>query len=393
MKNIIITESKLKKLWSKLLSEEVGVPKNILISSEKLYKELLDNISSLTSVEDNYEFEIKSDFKISDLKFEQINIDLEIKVLEHMSEPDTISMGFKLQSKIKEPKFNLEHQINDIVDLNILIGFPNEWDLTDLKNYIVEDKVDITSSLAHELKHFFDYRMKPEGSSIEMTKYKSYSETNIGIPPIDKFIFALYFTHSIENLVRPTQLASSVKSHNITQKEFYDFFVNSELFKTLKQIQTSSFENFIGEMFQYIPKIRKFLRDNSNITDAMSMSEYEVIDVVMDMTYNSLSNNQASTMHGMLISSPLEMLLGFMGDKEEFFNKFLRDIRKYEDGSEFFESEFKFFERVSTKMIKKISKIYSLIPNINQTETNENKSIKHPDLYHKSKGHKKLFDI
>lgn len=393
MKNIIITESKLKKLWSKLLSEEVGVPKNILISSEKLYKELLDNISSLTSVEDNYEFEIKSDFKISDLKFEQINIDLEIKVLEHMSEPDTISMGFKLQSKIKEPKFNLEHQINDIVDLNILIGFPNEWDLTDLKNYIVEDRVDITSSLAHELKHFFDYRMKPEGSSIEMTKYKSYSETNIGIPPIDKFIFALYFTHSIENLVRPTQLASSVKSHNITQKEFYDFFVNSELFKTLKQIQTSSFENFIGEMFQYIPKIRKFLRDNSNITDAMSMSEYEVIDVVMDMTYNSLSNNQASTMHGMLISSPLEMLLGFMGDKEEFFNKFLRDIRKYEDGSEFFESEFKFFERVSTKMIKKISKIYSLIPNINQTETNENKSIKHPDLYHKSKGHKKLFDI
>jgi hypothetical protein len=393
MKNIIITETKLKKLWSKLLSEEVGVPKNILISSEKLYKELLDNISSLTSVEDNYEFEIKSDFKISDLKFEQINIDLEIKVLEHMSEPDTISMGFKLQSKIKEPKFNLEHQINDIVDLNILIGFPNEWDLTDLKNYIVEDRVDITSSLAHELKHFFDYRMKPEGSSIEMTKYKSYSETNIGIPPIDKFIFALYFTHSIENLVRPTQLASAVKSHNITQKEFYDFFVNSELFKTLKQIQTSSFENFIGEMFQYIPKIRKFLRDNANITDAMSMSEYEVIDVVMDMTYNSLSNNQASTMHGMLISSPLEMLLGFMGDKEEFFNKFLRDIRKYEDGSEFFESEFKFFERVSTKMIKKISKIYSLIPNINQTETNENKSIKHPDLYHKSKGHKKLFDI
>jgi hypothetical protein len=393
MKNIIITESKLKKLWSKLLSEEVGVPKNILISSEKLYKELLDNISSLTSVEDNYEFEIKSNFKISDLKFEQINIDLEIKVLEGMSEPDTISMGFKLQSKIKEPKFNLEHQINDIVDLNILIGFPNEWDLTDLKNYIVEDRVDITSSLAHELKHFFDYRMKPEGSGIEMMKYKSYSETNIGIPPIDKFIFALYFTHSIENLVRPTQLASAVKSNNITQKEFYDFFVNSELFKTLKQIQTSSFENFIGEMFQYIPKIRKFLRDNANITDAMSMSEYEVIDVVMDMTYNSLSNNQASTMHGMLISSPLEMLLGFMGDKEEFFDKFLRDIRKYEDGSEFFESEFKFFERVSTKMIKKISKIYSLIPNINQTETNENKSIKHPDLYHKSKGHKKLFDI
>jgi hypothetical protein len=393
MKNIIITESKLRTLWSKLLNEEVGVPKNILLSSEKLYKELLNKVSSLTSVEDNYEFEIRSDFKISDLEFEQINIELEIKVIEQMTEPDTISMGFKLQSKIAEPKFNLEHQISDIIDLNILIGFPNEWDLNDLKNYIIKDRVDITSSLAHELKHFFDYRMKPEGSSIEMTKYKSYSETNVGIPPIDKFIFALYFTHSIENLVRPTQLASNVKSLNITQKEFYDFFVNSDLFKTLKEIQTSSFDKFIGEMFQYVPKIKEYLKNETNIPNVMSLSEYEVIDIVMDMTYNSLSNTQAGTMHRMLISSPLEMILGFMGNKKEFFDKFIREIRKYGDGSEFFEGEFQFFKRVSTKMIKKISKIYSLIPNINQTETNENKSIKHPDLYHKSKGHKKLFNI
>ena len=148
--------------------------------------------------------------------------------------------------------------------MGILIAFPEEWDLNDLKTYFINDKVDITSSLAHELKHFFDYRMKPKGSSIGMTKYKSYSEISIGIPPIDKFIYALYFIHSIENLVRPTQLASKLRSEKITQKEFYDYFVNSDLFKTLKEIQTSSFDKFIGEMFQYVPQMRIALRDQAN---------------------------------------------------------------------------------------------------------------------------------
>lgn len=71
----------------------------------------------------------------------------------------------------------------------------------------------------------------------------------------------------------------------------------------------------------------------------------------------------------------------------------MRNVIKYKNNpNEFFISEFNNFKIVSTKMIKKLSKLFSIVP-VKKTETTESKSIKNWDLHHKYKGTKKLFPI
>jgi hypothetical protein len=72
MKNIIISESKFIKLYSKLLNEVAGVPENILETGEEIYGGILGELDFIDSVEDEYEFEIEGDFRISDVKFKTL---------------------------------------------------------------------------------------------------------------------------------------------------------------------------------------------------------------------------------------------------------------------------------------------------------------------------------
>ena len=75
------------------------------------------------------------------------------------------------------------------------------------------------------------------------------------------------------------------------------------------------------------------------------------------------------------------MMFGFTGKKDEFFKKYLQRLEKYYgDFEKYFKYEEKMFNFVATKMIKKISKVYSMAKN----DTNE--SIIDWELWHKVKG-------
>jgi hypothetical protein len=74
MRNILITERQLK-----LITEALGVPENILDAADILYDVVENDIKSIDSIEDEYEFEGEIDFVLGDKK--KIKIDsYELKV-------------------------------------------------------------------------------------------------------------------------------------------------------------------------------------------------------------------------------------------------------------------------------------------------------------------------
>ena len=74
MRNIIITESQLR-----LITEALGVPDNILEAADMLYDIVEQDIKSIDSIEDEYEFDGNIEFELGDKK--KVKIDsYELKV-------------------------------------------------------------------------------------------------------------------------------------------------------------------------------------------------------------------------------------------------------------------------------------------------------------------------
>ena len=61
----------------------------------------------------------------------------------------------------------------------------------------------------------------------------------------------MYYIHTIENLVRPTEVAYSMKRKNITKSQFKKFLENNRVYKELLKIKNFSFDDFISQLKEY----------------------------------------------------------------------------------------------------------------------------------------------
>ena len=81
----------------------------------------------------------------------------------------------------------------------------------------MNEKNEHLASIAHEIKHKYDKQSKRIdliGRDVKYTANQSIS--TFAIPVIDqKFFRYLYYISIAENLVRPTEVASKLKSENI----------------------------------------------------------------------------------------------------------------------------------------------------------------------------------
>ena len=363
---IILTESQYEKVSGEL-DEALGIPSGIMETSERLYDELTNQIKNfegdLSDIEDT-EFEFEDDFKISDVSFDKVNIvfDLQInnsvKKLEiyslYYSDETEVTDDFKLKS-VKNPK-------------EVKIGFrvvaPPNSTPQDLYNRLIEDRKANIPHLSHELKHYFDSIKKIYRNPKSFVDYKVTQElrNKYGfVSAFNEFLFSSYFIHIAENLVRPTEFGHDLKINNISKKEFLDFFLNSNVVKELKKTQNFSYDKFKEELSQEenIKKIRKVFH-NSNIPEK-SMTDEEVVETLLDMFYHGLKMKKVDTMFGMIQHVLFQKMLSG-ADKNDFLDKYISEISKYgDDYDKFFKNEEKLFHRISTKMIKKLAKLYASI--------------------------------
>jgi hypothetical protein len=389
---IILTESQFR-----ILQEAVGVPEGILQAGEELYNLVSDELKTIDTTEESYSFKIYSDLVISDVTFTKINVEVSVEEVEDFpyGYPVIASMGVGNEFNFDEGVMLQVNAKSQTIELHINFVAPEGWEPEELYTEFTKDKEQTVSVMSHEIMHRF-HRQKQEHELIGGTAdYNTYSSGNLrfGIPVINNFMRYSYFIQKSENIVRPTEIASRMIQKGVKKQDFYDFMVNDEVFTELKRIREFSYDYLMERLYEEMDSINELISHAGGDPD--SMNDEEKVKSILELVYVNLVNAKVDTFDNFFYtqSEKMEqMFSGFMGqvfgktqepneEKEKVRRKFINHVSKYKNREiDFFVDECERFNYVATNLMKKISKIYSLLPD-EKEQTNE--SILDWDLHQK----------
>jgi hypothetical protein len=402
MKNILITENQLR-----LITEALGVPDFILDAAEMLYEIVENDIKSIDSIEDEYEFDGEIELKLGDKKIITIDsyeLKVEIEKVEGHGDGviDIISMGMSGGFSFNRDVYMKETEPSTTLELTITFAVGENWEPSGLIQKMEEDRDGQIASLAHEIKHKYDKQSKKYSlMGPDATYQATQRRGNFGIPVLDRVFFRyMYYIHGIENLVRPVEVASSMRSKNVTKSQFLDFLQNNRVFRELVEIKKFTFEDFINGLKEDEDRLDALIEHIGE--DPSEMTLDDKINRVLEVAYIDLVNNRMEifvrmTQHHMddmlkfggqlgLLPSHLEKDVKKLEKTDEVRSKFLSYVMKYEKNpTKFFEDEIENFQYIANKMIKKISKLYAMAKDDQQPVE---ESIKNWELYQKVKEQK-----
>jgi hypothetical protein len=376
---IIITKSQLK-----LITEAVGVPEGIIQAGETLYEIVSNELKKINSKEEEYEFNIFENIIVSDITFTKINIKIMVEEIdEYDGKPLIASMGARNTFRFDEGVMLQFNHISRTINLQINFIVSKDWDETELYQTFIEDEIKTKSIMSHEVMHRFQKQKKRNELIGRTADYQAYSsgKLNFGIPVLDKFMRFSYFIQTAENVVRAPEIASRMIQKGIKKEDFLDFINNDEVFVELKEIRDFSYDYLIGKLYDEMKYVDRLLEHIDE--DPTQMSDEEKIKSVLELVYVNLANLKSDIFDNYFYTAS-EKLRNLFGDnnknlfgdnknlnKEKVRNNFNNHITKYRNREmDFFKDECERFNYVSTKLMKKISKIYSLIPD-EKGQTNE----------------------
>lgn len=346
----------------KNIREAVGVPSNIHETSEKIYKKIYSWVKNLKE-EDlepgvGAQKDFRGKFQIADYPFSTIRVKLGVEPHKKITEPELMSMSVQTQSK-KTEDFKLQTLKSKTVNILILILVPKGWDYSKLPSFFETNKNELIENFSHELKHAYDHYKKEYDSMENRAIYQGAIGSGIGIDAVDKFIHDIYFTSVNENLVRPSEVLSAIKANKISQKDFLNFLTNHVTYQNLKRIQNFTYEKFIQEILSEPKKVDKFLKKLG--LDPSTMRDKTKVRRVLEATYNYIVNSTISNYSDMLKQSILDELIGFQGEQQVMFTNFIKKVTRFKKPEDFYKYYEKQFKYVADEMIRKISKVYSLV--------------------------------
>ena len=372
---IIITESQ-----CRIINEALGVPDNILNAAEELFNIVAQNIKSINYKSDDYNFEGNVDIELGYNKkivIDHYELLVDVKNYDgYEGDVDIASMGMSQTFKFDKDIMMKKIKPSTNASLTITYVVPEEWEPNQLYDALMNNKNEHLASIAHEIKHKYDKQSKRIdliGRDVKYTANQSIS--TFAIPVIDqKFFRYLYYISIAENLVRPTEVASKLKSENITKSQFRGFLENNRVYKELMEVKNFTYEKLIEGMYERMDRVDALL-DHIN-EDTSQMTDQEKIKRVLELVYINLANIKLETFDEMVSSKEdglkqfFKQLMGgvpsFMSDDneknmEQLRQKFISSVIKYEkDPLKFFQVECEKFNYVATKMLKKIGKLYAM---------------------------------
>jgi hypothetical protein len=346
----------------KYLNEAVGVPPEIEKSANKLFYDITNEFDS-NNFQDEYHFD-NSNGKYSFSDFNFNGIDFEIN-LQPYSGDELIFAGFGFgnESKVNKRGKLKSKKLSDLY-LKSTIAVPESFENInpqDIADLFKNDAPRIISILSHELKHAYDAFKKPEKKVKDFAKYQTYSNFRSGLKPIDELMFNLYYIHAIESIVRPSEIYVLLKENKISRKDFLDFLTSTETYQNLLKIRNFTYQGFRNQLKEMEPTIREIV---SNFQSGEVPEDTdELINEFLGAVYSTMSRNTHEIAKRFLISNMAEAFLGLPQYKQEILDDIEKDIMKYaENPLKFYEYVEKMFKFESMKAIKKLSKLYSLIP-------------------------------
>ena len=345
-----------------IIREALGVPSNILEVSQRAYNRILSWVKNLTK-EDfesgkgaNVIFRV--DLRISDYHFSTMKVKLGVDEHPNVIEPEIISMAVRSQSK-KTDELRLEPIKTKTVDLVIVMVVPENFHYEELDTFFIENENEILNNLAHEFKHVYDHFKKQSESPYERAEYQSVLAFGFNVEPMDRFLHDIYYISSSENLVRPSEVASAIKTGKISQSDFLNFLRSNETYRNLKRISEFDIEKFKSEILRNKKQLNSLLRQVK--IKPKTMTDEEKVNAALQILYSSITNAKISQFEEMIKTSFLEELLGFQEEKKKIFERFVRRNSRFENNPEgFVEYYKKLFNFVGKKMIRKIAKLYAM---------------------------------
>jgi hypothetical protein len=362
---VILTEKQYEKLKGEM-EEALGVPEGILEVGEEIYDLIIKNLEEFEGDIDDLNqdgIEFEHTFKVGDHYFYRVKLNFQIEEHEEAKKVDMVGMSSENEAELDD-RFVLQSRRDPD---EIIIGFKffieSGQGVEDIVDYIKKYRKEDIPSLTHEIKHAFrDVKQKgdkPRDRSIYVAT-QMIRETFGYVPALNEFLFNSYFIHVIENVVRPTEMAAEMRINNVSQKEFLNFFLNTEMIRRLKQIQNFSYTEFKEKLkTKDIDRIKKLL--DAIDSDYDGKSDEEIVNEFLKLFLVNLTNSKNEVMKEILTNNMFEKMFGLRGDKDQFFRKFVSYTTKFGyDYDAFFESEEKYFHRVANQMIKKLAKLYAM---------------------------------
>lgn len=234
------------------------------------------------------------------------------------------------------------------------------------------NKEENISNIAHELMHFYENQNKEYESVAGLAKYNANKGINTGIKEVQNMLFYIYYSDKIENITRPAELLALLKAKNTTKQNFLENLKNSEMYQKLMQMKNFKFENVIEG-------IKQEIKNKHN-----AEPDQEDVNLAIQRLYKAIKDKTAEDIFYM-IASPWEKIFGIATDPD--FKKFHNKNKFHKLQNQ--EAYKNYFYKVQTKinitannMIKKIAKIYDLMPDENISEQASIHSFENWNLMH-----------
>jgi hypothetical protein len=360
--------------------EAVGVPSNIENVSKKVFnffeQKLQEEGDSIVDPNITYDYKLDGRFKIGDFNFRSIMINLNFISTDEVDEPLFYGMGIHMTAQPKFPEFVITTQKTKDLEVSVRIVIPESKDTTfsQVLDMIQIEDLEIQSSFSHELMHGYDDFKRPFETIKSRAKYSGIQETRFDIPPLRKFLHYLYFATATENIVRAAEVHSIMKKAGVSKDMFYDFLLSNKTYKMYQEINNFSLEKLKQDLLNYIDDIDNLLKLVGE--EGVYKTDEEKVDRVLTLLYINLGNNIITGYRQLITTDFFEAMLGIFGpDKQAALNKFAEEIQRFRNNPMgFFKFEEKKLKSISSEMLKKLSKLYSLIGD-------KKKSIKEWDLH------------
>lgn len=368
-------------MMRQIIKEAVGVPANIEVVAQNLYTDIAKKLKNKNiGPEDILKFKfINKDGRYSFADFNPNFITVEFGLGTYSGDAiDNItgnkitgglvhSMGFSKASKLNDVFDLVSVDTDGGIELNIDYAQPendDEWSGDKILNTMKNNADNTVSSLAHELKHAYDNYKKPVEKLVDRSNYAGFQRARSGVRPMDQFMFNMYFINQIENLVRPTESYVEMVSNGVVTKEqFLKFLLNSKTYKTLVKMRDYSFDDLKNELKEYEPQIDEYLDNTVNNYDSSSMDTDEKVNYFLKIFAIKISQKVHEVRKNMLTPNIFQMLFGGGNpDANNFLESTLGDLTKMmENPNKFYYISIENMKKIAIKMMKKLSKLYSLI--------------------------------
>jgi len=360
--------------------EVVGVPSNIENVSKRVFnffeQKLQEEGDSMVDPNIKYNYELNGRFKIGEFNFRSIIFNLIFIATDEVDEPLALGMGIHMAAEPQFPEFVLITQKSKDLEFSVRIAIPESKDtrFSQVLDMVQIEDLEIQSSFSHELMHGYDDFKRPYDSIKSRANYSGIQQTRFDIPPLRRFLHYLYFASATENVVRAAEVNSIMKKAGVSKDMFYDFLLSNKTYKMYQEINNFSLDNLKKDLLNYIEDIDNIL-DRFGELNSYKTDE-EKVNRMLELFYINFVNNVVSGYKELITTDFFEVLSGLLHpDKQEAYLKFGQEMQRFKKNPmEFFKFEEKKLKAISSEMLKKLSKLYSLIGD-------KKKSIKEWDLH------------